>query len=255
MGSSPLHEVRVRTLRAELHVHTVLSPCADVEMIPPLIVESALEKGIGLIAITDHNGTANAGAVQEAAAGTGLTVLAGMELQTVEEIHVLCLFDGLEQAQAFQGVVDRGMPGLENEIELFGEQFVVDATGDFLRREERMLLTSCSLTLREAWDAVQGLGGMLIPAHVNRKAFGLLPVLGLLPEDTPLEVLEISTQIQPAQAYARYPQIGGLPLVQDGDAHFLEDMLGPNRVTVEQATVAELRLAFLGLEGRGFVIG
>src|ERR1041385_6788538 len=92
--------------RAELHVHTVLSPCAGVEMIPPVIVDEALAHGINLIAITDHNQTANISAVMEAAQGTGLTVLPGMELQTSEEVHVLCLFDGLDQAEAWQRRVD-----------------------------------------------------------------------------------------------------------------------------------------------------
>ena len=81
---------RLRTYLAELHVHTVLSPCAEVEMIPPFIVQEAIKKGICLIAITDHNASANVGAVQKAASGTGLTVLPGMELQTREEVHLLC---------------------------------------------------------------------------------------------------------------------------------------------------------------------
>ncbi len=88
----------MQTVRADPHVHTVLSPCAGVEMIPPLIVQEALERGIRLIAITDHNASANIPAVMEAARGTGLTVLPGMELQTREEVHLLCLFDTLEQA-------------------------------------------------------------------------------------------------------------------------------------------------------------
>ena len=96
----------MKTFRAELHVHTVLSPCAEVEMIPPLIIQEALEKGINILAITDHNATANIGAVIKAAEGSGITVLSGMELQTREEVHVLCLFDTLEQALSLQSIVD-----------------------------------------------------------------------------------------------------------------------------------------------------
>jgi predicted metal-dependent phosphoesterase TrpH len=96
----------LKTYRAELHVHTALSPCAEVEMIPPLIVQEAQERGINLIAITDHNATANIAAVQKAAQGSDLVVLAGMELQTREEVHVLCLFDSLDQANEWQQTID-----------------------------------------------------------------------------------------------------------------------------------------------------
>ena len=85
---------------ADLHVHTVLSPCAEIEMIPPLIVHRALQAGLALIAVTDHNSAENVAAVIEAAEGTGLTVLPGMEVQTREEVHLTCLFDSLEQVMA-----------------------------------------------------------------------------------------------------------------------------------------------------------
>src|SRR5512136_136217 len=97
-------------IRADLHIHTVLSPCAEVEMIPPLIVERALDAGLDLIAITDHNASANAAAVIDAARGTGLKVLPGIELQTREEVHLLCLFDSLEQLQTWQTEVDDALP-------------------------------------------------------------------------------------------------------------------------------------------------
>ncbi len=223
-------------------------------MIPPLIVETALNKGIGVIAITDHNASANIEAVQKAARGTELVVLPGMELQTSEEVHVLCLFDELDQIRAFQQMVDASSPALPNNIEFFGEQFVVDDTGDFLRREERLLLTSSGLTIRRAWEQVTDLGGLLIPAHVNRKANGLIQTLGFVPEDTPIEILEISIHITPQAAVAAYPQIQGYPLIQNGDAHFLEDILGLNHLTLESVTVAEVRSAILGLEGRSHAI-
>jgi PHP family Zn ribbon phosphoesterase len=242
------------SLRADLHVHTVLSPCADVEMIPSLIVESATEQGIGLIAITDHNASANIEAVQAAARGADLVVLPGMELQTVEEVHVLCLFDQLDQIRAFQKMVDAALPDLPNNIEFFGEQFVVDETGEFVRREERLLLTSTNLSIRAVWERVTALSGLLIPAHVNRKANGLLPMLGFIPTDTPIEILEISTHITPAQAVITYPQLKGFPLVQDGDAHFLEDIRGLNQILVEKPTVAEIRLAVLGQEERSHIL-
>jgi PHP family Zn ribbon phosphoesterase len=238
------------TLRADLHVHTVLSPCADVEMIPPLIVQGAVERGIGLIAVTDHNATGNIEAVQAAAQGFDLVVLPGMELQTSEEVHVLCLFDTLDQVREWQSIVEKNLPDTPNNIDFFGEQFIVDETGDFVRREERLLLTSTGINIRQAWDQVTALGGLMVPAHVNRKANGLIQILGFVPADTPIEILEISSHITPGQAFSLYPQITGYPLIQDGDAHFLDDIIGVNEFTLQNPTVAEIRLAVLGQEER-----
>ena len=106
-------------MRAELHVHTVLSPCAAVEMIPPLIVSEALHAGIHIIAITDHNTSANVPAVIKAAAGTGLTVIPGMEVHTREDVHILTLFQNLEALQTWQTIIDQALPPIPNQPELF----------------------------------------------------------------------------------------------------------------------------------------
>ncbi len=240
----------MKTYRAELHIHTVLSPCAEIEMLPPLIVMECLEKGISLIAITDHNATANIVAVQQAAQGSDLTVLPGMEVQTREEVHSLCLFDTLEQALAWQAIVDRHLPAIPNRPDYFGDQLIVDANGDFLQREERLLLNSVNLSLAEAYHHVTDLGGLFIPAHVNRTANGLLPVLGIPPTDIPLEILEISRHLKPAEAVKIYPAIKGYSLIQSGDAHRLDEILGLNQFTIQSPSIQEIRLALCGKQGR-----
>ena len=240
------------TFRAELHVHTVLSPCAEVEMIPPLIVQEALDRGIQIIAITDHNASANVEAVQQAAAGTDLTVLPGMEVQTQEEVHALCLFDTLEQLAAWQRRVSRSLPPLENNAELFGEQFVVDGEGEFIRRETQLLLTSANLSIDDIHREVTRLGGLLIPAHVDRKAFGLFANLGLAPVEISIEAMEISRHLAVEDAPRRFPQLRAYPLIQSGDVHRLEEFLGVNQFEIEAPTVAELRKALKKEAGRSY---
>ena len=223
-------------------------------MIPPLIIQAALEKQINLIAITDHNSTHNIAAVMEAAQGTGIVVLPGMELQTKEEIHSICLFDTLDQITAFQKLVFSALPNLINDVNIFGEQFVVDASGDFLRREERMLLASSSYSLTEAWHKVDELGGILIPAHIDRTIFGLLPVLGFVPQDIAIEALEISKRISAKDALKQYPQLKNYPLIQNGDAHQLEELLGLTTFQLEVPTIREIRKALKKEDGRSFLL-
>jgi 3',5'-nucleoside bisphosphate phosphatase len=241
---------QVKPFKSDLHVHTVLSPCAEVEMIPPLIVEFALDLGIQMIAITDHNSTANISAVQKAAKNYSLVVLPGMELQTREEVHSLCLFDTLEQVNKLQEFVSRTLPPIKNQPEHFGEQFIVDETGDFISREDQLLLTSSSLSLNEAWKIVTDLKGLFIPAHIDRKAFGLIENLGFVPVDIKIEALEISKHIDPSSASSRFPQITGYPLIQNGDVHRLDEFNGNMSLHIHTATIHEIKLALSNSQGR-----
>lgn len=241
--------------RSELHVHTVLSPCADVEMIPPLIIQEALDQGINILGITDHNASANVNAVIKAAEGSGIHIFPGMELQTVEEVHLLCLFDALDQLEEMQKLVDKTMPGIMNQPDFFGEQFIVDATGEFIRREETLLLTSSSLTIKQTCELVKKLGGLLIPAHVNRKAFGLLTTLGFIPEELQnTSVFEISRHISPENACKEFPQLKQKILIQGGDVHRLSEFMGVNYFNIEKPSILEIEKAFRNLDGRSFQI-
>jgi 3',5'-nucleoside bisphosphate phosphatase len=240
------------TYRADLHLHTLLSACAEVEMIPPLIVDEALRKGLDVIAVTDHNTTGNAGAVMDAAKDTTLIVLPGMELQTREEVELLCIFDSLAQADAWQSEVDAWLPPLENDAERFGPQFVVDAEGDFVREETRMLQAPALVSLEEAARVARSLGGLAIPAHIDRPAKGLMPVLGLWPPDLEADAAEVSYNTRPSRARETYRWLPDIPLISGSDAHWL-DWIGKVMTVfdlVSAPTVAELRRAFQGLDGR-----
>lgn len=240
----------LRTYRAELHVHTVLSPCAGVEMIPPLIIAEAEYRKIDLIAITDHNASANIASVMAAADGTNIYVLPGMELQTVEEVHLICLFDQLDAVTALQKVVDQQLPDLPNRPDFFGEQFVVDETGGFIRREERLLLASTSLSLDQAVRLVHKYNGLAIPAHIDRRAYGLIANLGFIPPQTPFDALEISRKLDIQDAIQTIPGSKRFPLLQSGDVHYLADFLGAIYLTIAEPTIPEICLALHGKEGR-----
>ena len=240
--------------RADLHVHTVLSPCAEIEMLPPLIISEAKLRGIDLIAITDHNASANIVSVQKAALGSGITVLPGMELQTKEEVHVLCLFDTIDQIIEFQVIVDNKLPPIKNRPDFFGEQLVVDENGDFIRKEEQLLITSTALSLNEAYHFVNEIGGILIPAHINRKANGLLEILGFVPDDIPFLALEISRHISPKEAKEKFPQINSFEIIQNGDVHRLSEFLGTTIFEIEYPIISEIKLALQKEGNRSYFV-
>ena len=236
--------------RADLHVHTVLSPCAEVEMIPTLIVERALELGIDLIPITDHNASANVRAVKKAVEGTGLTVLPGMEVQTREDVHLLCLFASLSDLEVWQHEVDLSLPDEVNPADHLGEQFVVNEHGEYLRTETRLLLSSTKFSIEDVLKQVDGLGGLVIPAHVNRTAYGLFPTLGFLADWWHFPALEISRHITPEALHNQFPTSKDLPLIQSGDVHRLDEFLGTTMFEMHTSTIAEIRMALSGENGR-----
>jgi PHP family Zn ribbon phosphoesterase len=251
-----MHESSRREYHVDLHIHTVLSACAEVEMIPPLIVEEALQKGLHVIAITDHNATGNATAVMEAAAGTELVVLPGMELLTQEEVDVLCIFDAPEQAQAWQAQVDRWLLPLDNDASHFGPQFLVDAAGDFVAEDTRMRKAPARVGIEEATRAVHALGGLVIPAHVERDVYGLMYVLGFWPPDLEADAAEVSHNLRPSQAYTQYPSLRNIPIISSSDAHFL-DWIGNTRTVFwleDTPSVASLRSALQLGTGQGFYV-
>ena len=258
-GASPLlihrpSSIVHRPYTADLHLHTVLSPCAEVEMIPPLIVRQALARGLNLIAVTDHNSAANCAAVIQAAADTGLTVLPGMEVQTVEEVHTLCLFDTVEQALTWQGIVFDHLPDQANTEDVFGAQYVVDAQGEYIRTEARLLQTATDLPLEEVLRRVKALGGLAIPAHVDRPSYSLLANLGFVPPGLDAPALEIFRLTDPAVAVARWPDLASYPLIRSGDAHRLNEITPALKLTLAAPTIAELMQALAGLNGRSFAL-
>lgn len=190
-------------LLVDLHIHTVLSACAEVEMIPPLIVRRAQELGLNVIAITDHNCSANVTATVEAAAHTGITVLPGMEVQTREEVHMLCLFDTVEQVEAWDQVIRAELPDVKNNEDFFGPQYVVDATGEYRYTEERLLSTSTALSVEQVVDGVNALQGVCLPAHVDRPSFSILSNLGFIPPDLAIAGIEVSSHALDAAKFVQ----------------------------------------------------
>jgi len=219
-------------------------------MVPPLIVRRARELGLGLMGVTDHHSVENVEAVQQAARPYGIAVLPGMEVQTREEVHVLCLFDDLDDAWRWQEMIWTHLPPLSNREEFFGAQYVVDAEGEHVRTNQRLLQTSTDLSFDQVVRLAEEWGGLAIPAHVDRPGFSLFANLGMIPQGVNLVGAEISRQITAQEARQRFPELRGLGLVQSGDAHRLEEMINTTMLTLAEPTVAELRLALLGQEGR-----
>jgi hypothetical protein len=182
----------MRVYASDLHIHTCLSPCADVEMSPANIVRTALVKKLDIIAVVDHNSGKNARAVMEAAADLPLAVIPGMEVQSKEEVHLLSLFSRVEALEEWDAFIYAHLPDVHNDPAVFGYQAIVDKEGYVLHFEERLLINSLDLSLEEVVQGVKDRGGICIPAHVDREAFSIIHQLGYIPPRLPIAAVEIT---------------------------------------------------------------
>jgi len=255
----------VKACFADLHVHTALSPCADDEMTPPRIVARALAEGLALIAVCDHNTTANTAAVQAAAAqaaalpaaaGDGLAVIAGMEVTSVEECHVVGLFpDARAAARAGEEITALLPDAGEGYTEFFGEQRLLAADGARRGDEPAALATATPLDVGAVVALVHRHGGVAVAAHVDRRSFGVVGQLGVFPAEAGFDAVEVSRHVtadSPGLAdYAAF----GLPLLRSSDSHTL-DTLGSARTALRVAapTFDELVLALRGADGRSVTL-
>lgn len=179
-------------LTYDLHIHTALSPCGDRSMTPNNIVNMALLNELDVIAITDHNSCENVEPVMKLAGNTDLIVIPGMEIETREEIHVVCLFPDLESAFKMQEIVFEKLPPLNNKAKIFGEQLLMNIQDDVVGEMERLLVQATELSLNDLLNLVQGLKGAFIPAHIDRPSYSIISNLGMIPSNLQIPTLEIS---------------------------------------------------------------
>jgi PHP family Zn ribbon phosphoesterase len=240
----------IREFRCDFHVHTCLSPCADLDMYPRAVVSMSLARRLDIIAICDHNSSENVQYVIKCAEGTGLTVLPGMEITSSEEVHILALFDKLENLTPLQDLVYRHLPG-KNDEDIFGCQAIVNEHDEVEGLSERLLIGATTLPLQQIVSDIRRFGGLAIAAHIDRESFGILGQLGFIPEGLALDALEISRRTGLSEARRRWPELAQSAFVESSDSHIITDIgKGITRAFMEEATTAELRMAFEKKNGR-----
>ena len=245
----------MREWTIDLHVHSPLSPCAEDSMMPGPVVGRFLDFGIDVIAITDHNTNDNAEVFVDEGRDRGLTVVPGMELETSEGIHVVCLFASLADLAVWNESLAPYKPDIKNDSRFFGHQWVVSRTGERLREEERMLRTSTTLGIDEAIPAVHDHGGLCIAAHADRQSYSVTSVLGLIPEHLAFDGIELTRHLPRDERLLEDIRRQGYRYITSCDAHDL-DQIGQIHCAayLDHWSLEELALAMKGREGRDIIV-
>jgi hypothetical protein len=240
----------LKTFNCDFHIHTCLSPCADLDMHPQALVGKILEAKLDVVAICDHNSSENVPFVMNAARGKNLNVLAGMEVTTSEEVHILAIFDSLHNLARLQEIVYQHLTG-ENDEDLFGVQAIVNEIGEVEGLNNKLLIGATDLSLDKLISLIHEFGGLAIAAHIDRESFSVLSQLGFIDENIHFDALEVTPLTGIEKAKVKYPELSNYSFITSSDAHFLKD-IGKTRtkIMLQEISVAELKMAFAGQNGR-----
>ena len=207
----------------DFHIHSALSPCGDEDMTPNNIVNMAKLCGLDAIAVSDHNSVKNVKAAIDAGKRIGLTVLPAMEVETEESVHILTLYPGTDAAEEAAKEVYKALPDIKNRPEIFGRQLIMDSDDNITGIEEKLLISPTSLSVNALFDIVTSVGGLFIPAHIDRHSYSILTALGFMPEDIDIKAVEISKGTTDLAAYLESrPELKKYRILRNSDAHYLD---------------------------------
>ena len=237
--------------RGDLHIHTVISPCGDLEMSPTNIVARAKEVGLNIIGIADHNCTKHAPLIRALAEKEGIFVLMGAEVTTREEAHCLTFFPDEDTLAQFQEYLEERLPHIPLIPDIFGYQVVVNEQEEILEELPYLLISGINASIEEVEQKVHRLGGLFIPAHMNRKRNSIISQLGFIPSDLHFDALEISKHITKAGFCQSYPYLDGNVFIQSSDSHYI-DGIGSvwTSFFLNELTFDEIRQALQSENGR-----
>lgn len=219
----------------DLHIHSCLSPCADMEMTPHSIAGMSFINGLDVIAVADHNTARNVRATQKAAQQYKITVVPAIEAESAENIHLLCLFPSADAAEDMGELLEKSLPPIKNRADIFGEQCIMNETDEKTGEIDVLLINATSLCAEEIKKETQKRGGVCIAAHIDREKNGIVSILGCVPDDLSFSTLELSNKADGYKREEKYKYIS------NSDAHYLTDISEKiNFLETEEISVKEI---------------
>jgi PHP family Zn ribbon phosphoesterase len=245
----------MKEYKADLHIHTVLSPCGSLEMSPRTIIQEALKKNIDIIGITDHNSTRQCLEVSREAQKAGITVYCGVEVTTKEEVHCLAFFETFDILDSFQQYLDLYLPEILNDTNLFGYQVVVDEAENIVYEEPKLLISAIAQSIDQVEEEVHRLKGVFIPAHIDRPKYSLISQLGFAPPDLKADAFELSKHTSTEAFLKKFSYLKDRTFIRNSDAH-QPDLIGESYTILQMGSPSfeEFRQAIAGINGRKVVL-
>lgn len=241
----------MKDYRADIHIHTLLSPCGDLEMSPANIVQRASMLGLDILGVADHNTTKHASLIKKLAEEKGIFTLCGAEVTTKEEVHCLAFFEDESLLDKFQVYLDQHLPDIKNDPKYFGYQVVTDEDEMITEEVEKLLISAIGQTFDQVQQKVSELQGIFIPAHIDRSKFSITSQLGFVPPDIKADALEVSVHSSKEKMLNMFPYLQKFSFVRGSDAHYIEHLGSSYSIfRMQEITFEEIRKALHQQEGR-----
>jgi len=237
--------------KADLHIHSVLSPCGDIDMSPARIISEAKKRKLDILGISDHNSTLHSKLMVELGMKAGIFVLPGVEINTREEIHCLAFFENTDIADDFQEFLNENLPHIQNITTKFGEQLVVDKDENILYEFDYLLISALNADIYTVSKKVKSLGGIFIPAHIDRPYNSIISQLGFIPDDLIKDALEVSARNSISSFRKQHPEFNNITLITNSDAHQPEAIGRVSNIfEIKEPSFSEILKALQGTDGR-----
>ena len=205
----------------DLHIHSCLSPCGDEDMTPNNIAGMAAIKGLNVLALTDHNTAKNCPAFFVACRRQGIIPIAGIELSTEEDIHLVCLFEELDDAMRFDAVLEEHLLPIDNRPEIFGEQLILNADDEPMGEVQKLLISPTDLPIDEAIKLARSYGAHVHPAHIDRESNGIIAILGDIPSEYGFKIFEMRDRSNAERIMGTVEELNEKNILVCSDAHQL----------------------------------
>lgn len=246
-----LNFLTVNIFKADLHTHTLFSPCGDLDMTPDNIIALALERGLDVIAITDHNSTRHCRLAEHYSHNRDIFVLCGAEITTKEEAHCLAYMPDHESLDKLQAYLDEHLPNIPNNPDVFGDQVQIDEDMNIVYEESRLLTSAIDQSVNQIADFVHSIGGLFVPAHIDKTTTSLISQLGFIPFDLDYDAVELSKHGNKDEMLKIHKYLKNKTFTRSSDAH-LPDIIGtaPCYLEMETRSFEEIKMAFQNKDGR-----
>ncbi len=202
----------------DIHIHSILSACADELQTPNNILNMCMLKELNMISICDHNCAKQWKTLDMLRESYDFFMLYGMEITVKEGFHVLAYFEKYDELMKLDEIIDEC---LDKTIIPPDKQIICDEYDEPLQEIPYWTNQKIKYSFKEVIDVVKANNGIIIPAHIDRRNSGILDFysdFSIFDVDG-IEVYDLSII---NDLYDKYPYLKNYKVINNSDAHSME---------------------------------